>query len=55
MHFAPRDPVIPEPRVIAEFMLTSLLVDHRVLDCEAAMSSRNRLWPLFGPTCVAAT
>ena len=49
MPFLPRDFVIPEPPSTDEFMLTPLRVDHLVLDYEAVMSSRERLWQLFGP------
>jgi hypothetical protein len=49
MPFLPRDFVIPEPPATDEFMLTPLRVDHLVLDYEAVMSSRERLWQLFGP------
>lgn len=49
MPFPPRDFVIPEPPGTDEFMLTPLRVDHLVLDFEAVMSSRERLWQLFGP------
>ena len=49
MPFLPRDFVIPEPPATDEFMLTPLRVDHLVLDYEAVMSSRDRLWQLFGP------
>lgn len=48
MPFLPRDFVIPEPPTTDEFMLTPLRVDHVVLDFEAVMSSRERLWQLFG-------
>jgi hypothetical protein len=49
MPFLPRHFVIPEPPGTDEFMLTPLRVDHLVLDFEAVMSSRERLWQLFGP------
>jgi hypothetical protein len=49
MPFLPRDFVIPDPPATHEFMLTPLRVDHVVLDFEAVMSSRERLWQLFGP------
>lgn len=48
MPFLPRDFVIPEPPRTDEFALTPLRVDHLVLDYEAVMSSRERLWQLFG-------
>jgi hypothetical protein len=48
MAFIPRDFVIPEPPATDEFVLTPLRVDHVVLDYEAVMSSRERLWSLFG-------
>jgi hypothetical protein len=49
MPFLPRSFLIPEPPRTAEFVLTPLRVDHLVLDYEAVMSSRERLWTLFGP------
>jgi hypothetical protein len=49
MPFLPRDFVIPEPPATDEFLLTPLRVDHVVLDFDAVMSSRERLWQLFGP------
>ncbi len=48
MPFLPREFVIPDPPATAEFMLTPLRVDHVVLDYDAVMSSRERLWSLFG-------
>jgi hypothetical protein len=48
MRFVAADFVIPEPPGTAEFLLTPLRVDHIVLDFEAVMSSRERLWQLFG-------
>jgi hypothetical protein len=48
MAFLARDFAIPEPPATAEFRLTPLRVDHLVLDYEAVMSSRERLWQLFG-------
>lgn len=44
MPFLPRDFVMPEPPAADGFMLTPLRVDRLVLDCEAVMSSRERLW-----------
>jgi hypothetical protein len=49
MPFLPRDFVLPEPPGTDKFMLTPLRLDHLVLDFEAVMSSRERLWQLFGP------
>ena len=48
MAFLPRDFAIPEPPATTEFRLVPLRVDHLVLDYEAVMSSRERLWQLFG-------
>jgi hypothetical protein len=48
MPFLPHDFTIPAPPANAEFMLVPLRVDHLVLDYEAVMSSRERLWSLFG-------
>ena len=48
MRFVPADFVIPEPPGTPEFLLTPLRVDHVVLDFDAVMSSRDRLWQLFG-------
>jgi hypothetical protein len=48
MPFLPRDFRIPDPPATDEFLLTPLRVDHLVLDYEAVMSSRERLWQLFG-------
>ena len=48
MAFLPRDFVIPAPPAGADFLLTPLAVEHLVLDYEAVMSSRERLWQLFG-------
>jgi len=48
MSFVAPDFVIPEPPGSAGFLLTPLRVDHVVLDYEAVMSSRERLWQLFG-------
>jgi hypothetical protein len=49
MAWLPREFAIPAPPATAEFLLTPLRVDHVVLDYEAVMSSRERLWSLFGP------
>lgn len=48
MSFLPREFAIPTPPSTDEFVLTPLRVDHVVLDYEAVMSSRERLWSLFG-------
>ena len=48
MPFLAREFVIPQPPATAEFMLTPLRVDHVVLDFDAVMTSRERLWSLFG-------
>ncbi len=48
MPFLPPDFEIPAPPATDEFVLTPLRVDHLVLDYEAVMSSRERLWTLFG-------
>ncbi len=50
MHMAllPADTPVPAPPRGDEFLLTPLRVDHVVLDYEAVMSSRERLWTLFG-------
>jgi len=48
MAFLQRDFAVPEPPATVEFHLTPLRVDHLVLDFEAVMSSRDRLWQLFG-------
>jgi hypothetical protein len=48
MTFIPHDFAIPGPPATPEFLLTPLRVDHVVLDYEAVMSSRERLWSLFG-------
>jgi len=48
MAFLQRDFAVPEPPATVEFHLTPLRVDHLVLDYEAVMSSRDRLWQLFG-------
>jgi len=48
MAFLPRDFTIPEPPATAEFRFTPLRVDHLVLDYDAVMSSRERLWQIFG-------
>ncbi len=44
----PRDFEIPAAPATPEFKLTPLRVDHAVLDYEAVMSSRERLWTMFG-------
>jgi hypothetical protein len=49
MPFLPREFQVPEPPATSEFVLTPLRVDHVVLDYDAVMSSRERLWQLFGP------
>jgi hypothetical protein len=46
--FVARDFVVPGPPACDEFVLTPLRVDLVVLDYEAVMSSRERLWSLFG-------
>jgi hypothetical protein len=48
MSFVAADFIIPDAPGTAEFLLTPLRVDHVVLDFEAVMSSRERLWQLFG-------
>lgn len=48
MPFLPPDFEIPAPPATDEFVLTPLRVDHLVLDYDAVMSSRERLWTLFG-------
>lgn len=49
MPFLPRDFAIPDPPATDEFLLTPLRVDHVVIDYDAVMSSRERLWTIFGP------
>ena len=48
MPFLPKSFALPAPPATDEFLLTPLRVDHVVLDYEAVMSSRERLWGLFG-------
>jgi hypothetical protein len=48
MTWLPHDFEIPAAPRTSEFLLTPLRVDHVVLDYEAVMSSRERLWQLFG-------
>jgi hypothetical protein len=48
LSWLPPDFAIPLPPATGEFVLTPLRVDHVVLDYEAVMSSRERLWSLFG-------
>ncbi len=49
MTFLPKTFELPAPPATDEFLLTPLRVDHVVLDFDAVMSSRERLWSLFGP------
>ncbi len=48
MPFLPKTFEVPPAPATDEFLLTPLRVDHVVLDFEAVMVSRQRLWALFG-------